>query len=76
MVVVDPEQPSSSWASARVTEGSATGVALPLAGPGVQLVAWGDDLYDCRTAMEAITARAGTPEWAASRWKAVPVTVG
>lgn len=78
MVVVDPEQPAEAWASARVTEGSATGVALPLAGPGVQVVAWGDDLYDCRAALERITARAGTPEWAGNRWRSMPVldTVG
>lgn len=70
MVVVDPEQPAEIWATARVTEGSATGVALPLAGPGAQLVAWGDDLHDCRSALEQIAVRAGTPDWASNRWRA------
>jgi urease accessory protein len=69
MVVVDPEQPAESWSSARATEGSATGVALPLAGPGVQMVAWGDHLCDCRTALERIAVRAGTPDWAGNRWR-------
>lgn len=69
MVVVDPEPDPESWRTTRATDGSATGVALPLAGPGVQIVAWGDDLNDCRAVMERLVAHCGTPEWAASRWR-------
>lgn len=69
MVVVDPEPPADSWRTARATDASATGVALPLAGPGIQIVAWGDDLDDCRAAMERMVATCGLPEWAAGRWR-------
>ena len=69
MVVVDPEQSADVWSSSRATDASATGVALPLAGPGVQIVAWGDDLTDCRAAIERMVPNCGVPEWAASRWK-------
>ena len=72
MIVVDPEHPAEQWFSARTTEASATGVALPLAGPGVQIVAWGDDLFDCRTALERIVPLSGAAEWAQSRWRPVP----
>lgn len=69
MVVVDPGHPPEGWCTARATEGSATGVAMPLAGPGVQIVAWGDDLFDCRMAIEAMVHICGTPGWAAERWR-------
>lgn len=69
MVVVDPEPESDVWVTSRANDASATGVALPLAGPGVQIVAWGDDLADCRAVMERMVARCGVPEWAASRWR-------
>lgn len=69
MIVVDPEPESDVWVTSRVNDASATGVALPLAGPGVQIVAWGDDLADCRAAMERMVARCGVPEWASSRWR-------
>ncbi|HWE56836.1 MAG TPA: urease accessory protein UreD [Acidimicrobiales bacterium] len=69
LAVIDPEHPAERWAPARTTEGSATGVALPLAGPGVQIVAWGDDLADCRSAVEQLVPLAGTPDWAAGRWQ-------
>lgn len=69
MVVVDPEPASDSWKTTRATDASATGVALPLAGPGIQIVAWGDDLDDCRAALERMVASGGIPEWAAGRWR-------
>jgi urease accessory protein len=69
MVVVDPEQSPQSWTSSRATDASATGVALPLAGPGVQIVAWGDELYDCQATIERMVASCGVPEWAAERWR-------
>lgn len=69
MVVVDPEPDPDTWRTTRATDGSATGVALPLAGPGVQIVAWGDDLAECRAALERMVAHCGVPEWAAGRWR-------
>ena len=77
MVLIDPEVPPATWASTRATAGSATGVAMPLAGPGVQVVAWGDDLADCRAAMEQSVRGCGAPDWALSRSRAArPVVVG
>jgi urease accessory protein len=69
MVVVDPGMEPDSWSPVHTTEQSATGVALPLAGPGVQIVAWGDELLDCRAAIQDMVARCGVPEWAAERWR-------
>lgn len=69
LVVVDPEPVPDQWTSARASLASATGVALPLAGPGVQIVAWGDDLVDCRGVIERMVPTCGVPEWAASRWR-------
>lgn len=68
MVVVDPGQPSDAWSSARARTGSATGVALPLSAPGLQLVAWGDDLMECRAAIDSMLDAGGVPPWAAVRW--------
>ena len=68
MVVVDPGQGPEAWTSTRATDASAIGVALPLAGPGVQIVAWGDDLFDCRAAIERMVNASGVPEWAVERW--------
>lgn len=67
-VVVDPGQPLDGWAAARTRVPSATGMGLPLNGPGVQIVAWGDDLKGCRAAVENLLERCRVPEWAASRW--------
>ena len=69
MVVVDPGLGPEDWTSSRAAAGSATGAALPLAGPGVQIVAWGDDLADCRGAIEQLIPACGVPEWAAGRWR-------
>lgn len=69
MVVVDPEPAADSWHTTRATDGSATGVALPLEGPGIQIVAWGDDLGECRSVMERLVGRCGVPEWAVGRWR-------
>lgn len=68
MVVVDPGQPSDAWSTARARAGSATGVALPLSAPGLQLVAWGDDLMECRAAIDSMLDAGGVPPWAAGRW--------
>lgn len=69
MVVVDPGHGPDSWVTTRATEASATAVALPLAGPGIQVVAWGDDLFDCRAAIERMVPRCGLPGWANERWR-------
>lgn len=69
MVVVDPEPDADSWRTTRATDSSATGVSLPLAGPGIQLVTWGDDLDDCRSTLERMVATCGIPAWAAERWR-------
>ena len=68
MVVVDPGQGLDDWSSARTTLGSATGVALPLSAPGVQIMAWGDDLQECRAAIKEMLPACGVPAWAAERW--------
>jgi urease accessory protein len=73
VVIVDPEPDIEDWYPARVTVGSATAVAMPLAGPGVQIVAWGDDLHDCRAALDRVVELVGTPSWALSRWRSSPV---
>lgn len=72
-VVVDPDEPATRWRPARATHGSATGIALPLAGPGMQMLGWGDDLFDCRQALEQVAERAGAPVWALSRWRSTPM---
>lgn len=76
LVVIDPEREAEEWTPARVTDASATAVALPLAGPGVQVVAWGDELDDCRAAVEQLVPRCGVPQWAASRWAPALDVVG
>lgn len=68
MVVVDPGQPLEAWSAARTRSGSATGVALPLNAPGLQIVAWGADLMECRSAIESMLGASGVPAWAAVRW--------
>jgi urease accessory protein len=69
MVVVDPGLDPDGWSSTRAGERSATAAALPLAGPGIQIVAWGDDLVDCRAAIQQVVPQCGVPEWAAERWR-------
>lgn len=68
LVVVDPGQPPEAWTAARTRAGTATGVALPLDAPGLQVVAWGDDLRDCRAAIASMLEAGGVPAWAARRW--------
>ncbi len=68
MVVVDPGQGPADWSSTRVTVGTATGVALPLSAPGVQIMTWGQDLRDCRAAIKAMVKTCGLPTWAVQRW--------
>lgn len=69
MVVVDPGAEPAQWASARSTVASATGISLPLTGPGIRMIAWGDDLLDCRAVLEKMVPRAGLPQWAVGRWR-------
>lgn len=69
MVVVDPEQGQDGWTAGRATEGTATAAALPLAGPGLQMVAWGDELADCRAAIDRLAGHCGLPAWALGRWQ-------
>lgn len=47
-LVVDPDRPTGAWHGATAAAGSALGAALPLAGPGVELLGWGASLSDCR----------------------------
>ena len=49
VVVVDV---GGEFNPARAECGSALGVRLPLAGPGIQICAWGDDLADCREVVD------------------------
>ena len=54
LVVIDPRL---DLGRASRTSGEATSaVALPLEGPGIQITAWGDDLTDCRDAVESLAA--------------------
>lgn len=77
MVVVDPGQPLEAWSAARTRTGSATGVALPLNAPGLQMVAWGDDLRECRAAIDSMLGPGGVPAWAVGRWNGRrPVATG
>jgi urease accessory protein UreH len=73
-VVIDPSQDPSVWSPARATGASATGISLPLAGPGIQITAWGDDLVECRDLAERMFAAAGVPAWAQARWAAASHT--
>jgi urease accessory protein len=75
VVVVDPGRPTSGWSSTRTTVASAAGVALPLSTPGVQLLAWGDDLADCRAAIEQMMPACGVAPWVEARWRGAPVPV-
>ncbi len=68
MVVVDPGQPLKGWSATRTRIGSATGVALPLNAPGLQVMAWGDDLRECRAAIDSMLGPGGVPAWALGRW--------
>lgn len=70
-VIVDPGH-AAKWKPARVTDGSATAVALPLVGPAIHVVAWGDDLADCRAAVQRLLGVSGVPGWAAGRWRRAP----
>ncbi|MDE3204008.1 MAG: urease accessory protein UreD [Acidobacteriota bacterium] len=72
IVIVDPHH-ERGWKAARATEGSASGAALPLAGPGVHLLAWGDDLLECRATLRHLVNAGGVPSWAAERWHSSPV---
>lgn len=72
-VVVDPGQEPGGWSSSRHSAAGATGVALPLAGPGVRILAWGDDLGRCRGVVEWLLEAAGVPLWAQARWRGAQV---
>jgi hypothetical protein len=45
---------------------AAWGVLVPLAGPGVQVTAWGERLAECRTLADALLAGVPVPGWAAA----------
>jgi urease accessory protein UreH len=66
-VLIDPEAPSGSWRSLRTSYGSAIAAALPLAAPGIRLVAWGDVLADCRAAIDELLPACGAANWAVTR---------
>ena len=51
LVVVDP---GVDFDPGRAASGNAVGVRLPLAGPGVQVTSWGDDLTDCRKTVDVL----------------------
>ena len=57
-----------TWQPSRVRLGRAVGVSLPLSSAGVQIMAWGDSLAECRPVVEKILALAGVPGWAQVRW--------
>jgi urease accessory protein len=61
-VIVDPDRPEESWQAATASRGEARGAVLPLAGPGVEIVAWGDSLRGCRSVMSALLAGVGV-DW-------------
>ena len=54
LVVIDPRL--DLCRASHTSRESASAVALPLARPGVQITAWGDDLSDCRGAAESLAA--------------------
>jgi urease accessory protein len=72
-VVVDPGHEADAWCSSRESISGATGVALPLAGPGVQILAWGDDLGECRGVADRLLDEGGVPLWAQARWRGAQV---
>ena len=67
-VIVDPARSSSYWKPNRMVNDTAAGVALPLIGPGLQLIAWGEDLESCRDIMGEMLDGGRVPGWAAARW--------
>lgn len=68
VVIVDPGHPADGWRSSRASSGTAAGVALPLAAPGLKILVWGDELADCRALMLSIVQSSGVPGWVAERW--------
>lgn len=70
LIVIDPGRTSSFWKADRAIADSAAGVALPLNGPGIQLMAWGEDLESSRAALEELIEHGRIPGWAAARWHA------
>jgi urease accessory protein len=52
LVVIDPGLDLDR--ASRTSGEAASAVALPLAGPGVQITGWGHDLADCRRAVESL----------------------
>jgi urease accessory protein UreH len=68
LVVVDPGQSKETWQPSRVRLSSAIGVSLPLSSAGVHIMAWGENIPSCRTAVEKMLGLAGVPAWAQVRW--------
>jgi urease accessory protein UreH len=49
LTLVDPVRlPTENRPRSRASSGSAHGFCVPLSGPAVQVMAWGDDLADCQ----------------------------
>ena len=58
LVLVDPGAPAGSLRSATAEVEGAVGVALPLAGPGIELLAWGDRLGAARAVLGQLRSMA------------------
>jgi urease accessory protein len=58
LVLVDPAAPAHAFMSATADRPGAAGVALPLAGPGIELLAWGADLAAARLVLERLRSTA------------------
>lgn len=58
LVLVDPGAPAGSLRSATAEVEGAIGVALPLAGPGIELLAWGDRLGAARAVLGRLRSMA------------------
>jgi hypothetical protein len=69
LIVIDPGRAGSFWKANRAVADTAAGVALPLNGPGLQLLSWGEDLDSCRSVLEELLGEGRIPGWAAARWQ-------
>jgi urease accessory protein len=65
-ILVDPARPEGTWPRVTASSRGALGVVLPLAGPGVELVAWGAALPSCRAVASELLAGLDV-EWLPSR---------
>lgn len=65
LVLVDPSVPAGAWEPAAAEGPGAAGVALPLAGPGIEVLAWGDELDRARVLLARLSEA-----WRGSGWRA------